>query len=141
MGDLRSFAVKQEKENFMHKITKALLSATASVALSAGVLGATAGPAAAYYNGPSVSPVYFLCENRGMGGECNSGTGPKSVPSVYLGGQVFNDAISSIQTNYRPIHTWNDRDYKGTYGYFAPNWRWEQLNSPYDNEISSYQIS
>ncbi|MFD5717258.1 hypothetical protein [Streptomyces sp. NPDC127036] len=124
-------------------IAKRVLAGTvASLTLSAGFLGVTASSVNAY-TGPAQSPDYWMCKNtylrpNGEGGACWTG----STPRFY---QWQSDAynqktISSIQTNQYAIQTWNGYNWTGTYGYFAPNYRWDVLNSPYDNAIVSVQI-
>lgn len=52
-------------------------------------------------------------------------------------GLIFNDRASSIQTNGTAMETWNDANFTGTYGYFAPWNTWPLLSYPYNDAITS----
>ncbi|MGW1540757.1 hypothetical protein ACWCPM_11025 [Streptomyces sp. NPDC002309] len=120
----------------MRNVRKALLGLTASFALSAaGVVGVTAGPAAAY-TGPSFSDMWMLCKNVNLDDCGHYGYNPVEA----WGMNYYDNSISSIQTNYYPIHTWNDPLFKGTYGFFERQYRWDQLNHPYGDKISSFKV-
>jgi hypothetical protein len=111
---------------------KVLVGASASLALAFGVIGATAGSAAAN--------DWKLCDGQwlkaGPPNYVGCLSGPNRVSTLYYG--LFNDAISSVQTNGTAMETWNDTYFRGTYGYFAPWGTWNVLYSPYNNSISSF---
>ncbi|MGW1544742.1 hypothetical protein ACWCPM_31750 [Streptomyces sp. NPDC002309] len=118
----------------MYKIGKSLLGATAGLALGFGVLGAT--PAAAY-TGPAQSDNYWVCTNYNLTGTC--AYGPAKLEGAGKGNlaPAYNDKVSSLHTNEYGIITYSDWDFKGTVGHFSANWRWDQLNAPYNDTITS----
>ena len=90
-------------------------------------LTATQGPATT-----ADSNAWIACRNTNLTGVCLGGP----VRKTYLDYPLYDD-VSSIQTNGTAMETWNDENFKGTYGYFAPWGTWLSLSSPYNDEISS----
>ncbi|MFI5635039.1 hypothetical protein ACIA8E_37985 [Streptomyces sp. NPDC051664] len=123
----------------MRSVKKVMLGAIASLALATGITGTIAGSAAASTS--NIPHRYVICDNYDLGGTCWSGySHPGSIadlryaPSGYAD---LNDKISSIQTAELALQTWNDPNWKGTYGYFQPDFTWNRLTYPFNDAISS----
>ncbi|MFI5998156.1 hypothetical protein ACIBAC_40665 [Streptomyces sp. NPDC051362] len=108
---------------------KLLVGATASLAVAAGAVGATAGSASAD------SDTFRLCSSQYLSGGCVVGLASNSNLSWIS--PNFNDKARSIQTQSVALDTWNDANYRGTYGYFQPWTTWNTLSYPYDRAITS----
>lgn len=76
--------------------------------------------------------LWLICELGSLNGVCQGG--PVRIPSLTW---PMDDNGSSIQTNGTAMETWNDPNFKGTYGYFAPWGTWNTLSAPYSDAISS----
>ena len=76
--------------------------------------------------------VWLMCENPNLTGVCQGG--PVRIPALQW---PLDNSASSIQTNGTAMETWNDPNFKGTYGYFAPWGTWNSLSAPYNDAISS----
>ena len=76
--------------------------------------------------------AWLLCKDPNLQGTCIGG--PLRTPDLL---RDFDNTTSSIQTNETAMETWNDWNFKGTYGYFAPWGTWNSLSSPYNDAITS----
>ncbi|MGW5063159.1 hypothetical protein ACWEQ2_38750 [Streptomyces sp. NPDC004096] len=121
----------------MRSFTKKMISATAGLTLTLGLFSATMASASA---AASIdSNAWYLCKGVNLTGDCLKATGkPWRVPNMAGINGYFNDAINSIHTNSYAIETWSDANFKGAYGYFAPNNTWNSLSTPYVASISSF---
>jgi hypothetical protein len=109
----------------MRMFRKALTGATASLALAAGIVGATAGSASAN--------EWKLCSGTYWQNECWHG--PQRVPSLSW---YWDESFRSIQTDGTAMEVWTKPNFKGDYGYFAPWGSWPTLTYPYNTNISSF---
>lgn len=123
----------------MRNLMKGLLGATAGLALTVGALSAAAGSAAA---APATGEGnWSLCRDPGFA-NCTNGpsrgyTDVPRLPKITTISIDLNDNIQSLRTGTRAIETWNDYNFQGTYGYWAPNSQWSNLSYPYSDAISS----
>ncbi|MEV8637867.1 hypothetical protein AB0395_40085 [Streptosporangium sp. NPDC051023] len=117
----------------MRNMKKALIALITGLALTAGIVSVTTETASATSQG---NAYWKLCSDYYLDGTCAFG-GYYPIRNSDLRSTALNDNISSIQTNFVAIETWNDINFKGTYGYFQPNYTWNVLTSPYNNSISS----
>lgn len=125
----------------MRRFKSSLTVMTMSLALAAGIVDATATSAVA---AQTVDPnSWYLCKDANVAGNnslnCLKGSGiPWRVDNLKNISGGWNDTITSIKTNGHVIETWNDAYFQGTYGRFAEWGTWNQLTSPYQDEISSF---
>jgi hypothetical protein len=127
----------------MMSFKRGLVGATVGLALASGIVGTTAGSAAAEGRpGPAPEPVltqigeWCIAADYELRGQGTCDEDPRYDPDLHSPLNM-GDKISSIRTNSFAIQTWNDRNYTGTYGYFAPWYYWSVLNAPYNDSISS----
>ncbi|MFD9007342.1 hypothetical protein ACFV0T_41560 [Streptomyces sp. NPDC059582] len=134
------------------RFKEALIGATAGLAITAGVIGTCAGTATASDKSPdtirtsagtatarpaNAQGVYWkLCDATYMA-YCMAQGFYEPPRSADLRKQGMNDKISSLATNAYAIETWNDVNFQGAYGYFKPNFVWNELSYPYNDAISS----
>ncbi|WSA80963.1 hypothetical protein OG930_38400 [Streptomyces sp. NBC_01799] len=109
----------------MQTFRKALIGATASLALAAGIVGTTAGSASA--------SEWRLCTGAYLQNQCWHGPDRQSGLAW-----LWDESFSSIETNGTAMEVWTKPGFKGDYGYFAPWGYWPTLTYPYENNISSF---